>query len=334
MIIDVSGFSFTGKSAFYELLSNAPELSSFGVEVEIDLLRVQGGLIDLHHALCINWSPIRSSEAIRRFSKLVHYLGGRRKIWDRFFRYGPHYDEFLSEFTSESEIFLKNLILATWEGEWPFAAFNESHSFSMAKKYLRKFGLSRLEEIYLSSVDSDDFKECSRAYISKIFSLGKVGCAGVLINNCFEPFNPIFGMEFFPEARSIVVDRDPRDIYISASNNRIINGVDVGGAVVGGDVNAFIARFLTYRKNISIACSEQLHRTRFENLVLNFDQEIVALKKLIYPLRLDWEKLENSFNRERSLKNIQQWRLDQNKKYNKDIKLIESRLCEYCMDFN
>lgn len=85
MIIDVSGFSFTGKSAFYELFSNSPELNSFGVEVEIDLLRVQGGLIDLHHALCINWSPIRSSEAIRRFSKLVHYLGGEEKSGIGFF---------------------------------------------------------------------------------------------------------------------------------------------------------------------------------------------------------------------------------------------------------
>lgn len=240
----------------------------------------------------------------------------------------------MSDFTSESEIFLKNLILATWEGEWPFAAFNESHSFSMIKKYLRKFGLYRLEEIYLSSIDSDDFKKCSRTYISKIFSLSNVDYSGVLINNCFEPFNPTFGMEFFPEARSIVVDRDPRDIYISASNNRIINGVDVGGAVVGGDVNAFITRFLKYRKNISEVRSEQLHRTTFENLILNFDDEIVALKKLIYPLQLDWQKMENSFNRERSLKNIQQWRLDQNKKYSEDIKLIESQLSEYCIDFN
>ena len=137
-------------------------------------------------------------------------------------------------------------------------------------------------------------------------------------------------MKFFPEARAIVVDRDPRDIYISASNARIVNGIDVGGAVTGGGVETFIDRFLTYRNNVNFASSPKLMRTNFENLILKNDDEIEKLSIFLTPLKIDWSIARSNFNLEKSSKNIRQWLRPNNRKYQNDIKLIEDRLSGYC----
>jgi hypothetical protein len=330
MIVDVSGFSYSGKSAFYDLLAKSDGLKGFGVEFEFDLFRVQGGVLDLYQALCVTWSPVRSSEAIRRFARLVHYLGGKRTLYDRLVRHGSHYDLFIPDFTEKSYRFIDDLVLAKWNGEWPFSAFNESHAVSILKKNLRRLGIGDAEEIYLSSFSSDAFKLISRRYIKGLFECFDKGYCGVLTNNCFEPFDPLCSMEFVSDARSIVVDRDPRDIYLSATINRIVNGVDVGGAVVGGDVESFIKRFLVYRSNVSGSESPRLLRTSFENLIFNFDSELERLKRLLSPLPLDWGLIAKSFDKLSSKRNVRQWLKPESSVYINDIKKIELKLSEYC----
>lgn len=331
MIIDLSGYSFSGKSAYYDLLSGCQNICSFGIESEFDLIRSQGGLLDLYHALCISWSPIRSSEAIRRFRRLIHYFGGQRNLRDRLFRYGPHYDSIIKGFTRKSENFIKSLILAEWESEWPFADLDESHLLTIFRKNIRRLGLSKNEAVYLSSFSEAKFTELCVSYIRELFEDSyDSNTQGLLLNNCFEPFDPLLSMKFFPEARAIVVDRDPRDIYISASNGRIVNGVDVGGAVIGGGVETFIDRFLTYRNNVSVSSSPKLMRANFENLIVKNADEIEKLSSFLAPLKIDWSFARSNFNLEKSSKNIRQWLHPNHRKYQNDIKLIEDRLSSYC----
>lgn len=331
MIIDLSGYSFTGKSAYYDLLSGCQNIRSFGIESEFDLIRSQGGLLDLHQALCISWSPIRSSEAIRRFKRLIHYFGGQRKLRDRFFRFGPHYDSIIKGFSRKSENFIRSLILAEWESDWPFADLNESHSLTILRKNIKRLGFGKKDTVYLSSFTEAKFTELCISYIRDLFDDSYDSkTQGLLLNNCFEPFDPLQSMKFFPEARAIVVDRDPRDIYISASNARIVNGVDVGGAVIGGGVESFIDRFLTYRKNVSVVASPKLMRTNFENLITKNADEIEKLSSFLEPLKIDWSFAKSNFNFEKSRKNIRQWLLPNHKNYQNDIKLIEDRLSGYC----
>jgi hypothetical protein len=330
MVIDLSGYSFTGKSAYYDLLSSSHNICAFGVESEFELIRVQGGIIDLYQALCISWSPIRSSEAIRNFKRLIRYLGGRRSIIDRFLRHGSHYDSIINNFTEKSEKFIDQLIIAQWEGEWPFANLNESHALTIFKKHLKRIGIGKRETVYLSSFSEKKFIEICNSYICELFEdCYDPNRQGLLLNNCFEPFDPLLSMKFFPNARSIIVDRDPRDIYISASKARIVNGVDVGGAVIGGGVENFIERFLIYRNNVSQVLSPNLMRTNFENLILNNRNEIERLSDFLTPLKLDWSAKGQNLNIERSGKNIRQWMQPDNKKYRNDIKLIEDRLSDY-----
>lgn len=331
MIIDLSGYSFTGKSAYYDLISSCKNICSFDIESEFDLIRAQGGLLDLYQALCVSWSPIRSSEAIRRFRRLIRYFGGQRNLRDRLFRYGPQYDAIIEGFTHKSEKFINNLILAEWQSDWPFADFDESHSLTILKKNLRRFGLGKKKTVYLSSFSECKFRELSLSYIRELFEENyDSNTQGLLLNNCFEPFNPLLSMKFFPESRAIIVDRDPRDIYISASKTRNVNGVDVGGAVIGGGVETFIDRFLAYRKNVSVESSSKVMRTNFENLILKNSDELDKISSFLAPLVIDWSFSTSKFSLEKSSKNIRQWLLSEHTQYERDIKLIENRLSDYC----
>ena len=67
----ISGYSMTGKTVVTDILK---EFQGYNVPIhiaEFNLLRIQGGLLDLCTALHDDWSPIRSDAAIRRFKNVV-----------------------------------------------------------------------------------------------------------------------------------------------------------------------------------------------------------------------------------------------------------------------
>ena len=79
-VVDLSGYSCSGKSIVYDLLTCSKSFYGFGVNFHFELSRAPGGIIDLREAISgENWSPIRSSEAIRRYFRLIENLGGNIK---------------------------------------------------------------------------------------------------------------------------------------------------------------------------------------------------------------------------------------------------------------
>ena len=102
------------------------EFSSIYVQdhlFEFNLLRIQGGLIDLKHNLYDNWSPIRSDAAIRRFHQLILRLGTQAKI-NNFksigLASGNNYNSFNDSFIDISEKFINKLIVLKGYKSWTF----------------------------------------------------------------------------------------------------------------------------------------------------------------------------------------------------------------------
>ena len=81
-VVDISGYSFSGKSAFYDFLTDYKFVKGLGVETEFDLIRSKNGILNLYENVVENWSLVRSSVAIRDFKRLVYFLGGERKLLD------------------------------------------------------------------------------------------------------------------------------------------------------------------------------------------------------------------------------------------------------------
>ena len=332
-IIDLSGYSFTGKSAVYDLISNWSGYYSHGKEFEFDIIRVQGGLLDLRQALTQkHWSPVRSSEAIRNFLRLVHHMGGDRTLHSRLRRSGASYDHYLPDFSLLTNEFVNSLIESSWQCEWPFALYSRDKAYITSIKMARKFGFSLEDTVYLARLSEAEFDAKSSKYFERLFApIAAKGFRWLVLNNAFEPFSPERSIELFDHAKAIVVDRDPRDVYISALRAGKIEGSQVGLAVTGGSVSNFIRRFRIYRRG-ETAKSPHVYRMQFESLVLDYEAEVKRICSLLDDVSVATSSQGREFDPVNSARNVGQWRRLDDLRLLDDVAVIKSELSEYCLD--
>lgn len=331
-VIDVSGFSFSGKSAVYDLLSSSKSFYGFGRNFEFELLRAPGGILELREALTgENWSPVRSSDAIRKFLRLVANLGGNKTNIDRVTKLGNHYDYYFPNFTEISIQYVDNLVANKWSSFWPYAKFQYNLLEVINYKLLNNIGFSTHDNVYLSRLKSDEFDAYTGAYLKILFPPhgNKLGQT-LVINNAFEPFNPSISLNLIKDSKSIVVDRDPRDIYLSAIISSKQPGAREGAAVVGKNVKDFINRFHIYRSAVVINDNPNVLRITFERLIKNYNQTLLELIEFLNVEQSNFETQHTNFDITRSMQNIGMWHELSDDSLIKDIKFIESELKDYC----
>jgi hypothetical protein len=331
-VIDLSGYSFSGKSAYFDLLCEFEGYKHYSKEFEFELIRSHEGILDLYSALVENWSPVRSSESIRGFKKLINTLGGDKNLLSRFVSIGYHYDYYFPNFTNLSNKYVEKLILAKWISEWPFAYNNYPFYKLFIKKILLKMGKKDVfsAEVYLSRFSQNEFINITKNYLNEL-----LGCClennqkVILLNNAFETTNPTISHKFFNNVKSIIIDRDPRDVYLSAKNSGQVNGIDVGKSATGGSVENFIARFKLYRNNL--INNENTLRINFENLVLDYENTLDKIFIFLNENRSIHKYPKKYFDPEISKKGVAMWK-NVDGQLKKDIDKIYLELKDYCLD--
>ena len=174
-------------------------------------------------------------------------------------------------------------------------------------------------------------------YVHKLFdNIADTEADNIVLNNSFDPFNPSVCLEMVENSYSIVVDRDPRDIYASLINNgtgftpEYEEGkglVELKRMIVGlNDIDDFILRYKTIKGNVENISHDRLLRIRYEDFVLNHE----ASKTLIFSflgLTNFNKKNKAFFNQDDSKLNIGLW-----KKYRDlpEIIKIEKELSKFC----
>jgi hypothetical protein len=331
-VIDLSGYSFSGKSAVYDLLQEFVGYRMHGKEVEFDLLRSSGGLLDLRNSLVEQWSPIRSSEAIRRFTRLIDNLGGNGRGLARLTTLGTHYEKQFPGFESHSRHFLETLCVAQWDSSWPFAYFEAGPLEIFWRKLLARL-LRRdtmRSRVFLARPDAVQFQKATRTYMRGIFSShAQAGCRALVLNNAFEPFAPQDCISLFDDARCIVVDRDPRDIYLSARRNGRVGNADVGRSVTGDSVDDFIARFRLYRSG-EVSDDPRVLRLRFESLVEEYETTLERILDFLGESRQVHVGKGRHFRPQESVRSVRQW-LDATPTEREAVQRIEQQLSSYCV---
>lgn len=334
-IVDLSGFSFSGKSALSDLLREVDGVYVPPSDVEFDLIRTSGGIISLHNDLVKCWSPVRSSEAIRRFKHLIKIFSGSNFVRDKLFRAGFNYDLQYPGFSIEAEKYINSLVEDQWKGEWPYAYENLNRMQIFVRKLLRKFGFSKATEfdIYHSSPSEEEFITKTREFLNFIIcdTIDRSSFHTRVVHNALEPFLCGATSQYFPELKQIVVDRDPRDVYLSAKNYSK-GGKKGWNATTGDGVLGFIQKYKSMKKN-DLHCSNSDNKLRiyFEDLVLNYDE---SKSEIFGFLGVDenQHKLAKTFFKPHVSKNgVGMWRYAKG-----DLKdesdIIAKELKQYCID--
>ena len=328
-ILGICGYGYSGSGAVVDLLSGF-DLVNYLKVGEFNLLYVPDGLEDLYYHLQIRHSRYISSDvAIVRFLKRVNRWA-----------HSKHYSkEIINEINRLSTVFINQIIDIEWNGFWAIdyqdteGVLNRIIYRVLFKLYpIRcrltkgKHPISPERKMFLSINNSNFLKE-AKLYISSILQL--LGAKEDKINIIDQPFsadNPEQSFLFFDNPKAIIVDRDPRDVYI------LVKRLGKEARWIPSDsVDLFISYYKIMRDNESKYSGKDVLRIQFEDLIYLYDEtktRIFEFAGITAP-----SDLKTNFNPAVSINNTQLYNTITEEKLIEDIHKIESELQQYLFDF-
>ena len=333
-IIVPTGYMGSGSSAITDLVSEFKDVSNEHKDYEYIFLHCPNGLFDLEDKLIRGNNAIRSDEAIRSFELQMNKLYNKKFWWVGNYEkiIGPKFKEYTDNFIREiqeynfdgywymheevnAKMFLKLLFLK------PFKILSGNKiSFKKVLKY--KDGMR------ISFVKKDKFYKCAHDYIYNVVNYIAKGKENIILDQFVLPFNLYRVDNYFEQDfRCVVVERDPRDVYIL---NRYIWPKKKLVVPMPKEVHEF-CKFYKGMRESEIKCdSDKVLRVRFEDLIYNYDNEVDKITKFLGFKKEDHINKKKRFNPDISIKNTQLFRKEE---YKEEIKVIERELSKYLYDF-
>ncbi len=220
MIISTCGYGNTGASAALDFLRGYKEIQIID-SIEFQLLHAPDAILDLKYHLTQSKERIASGVALARFERITRQTVGK----DVARLIGP-------SFYDITDKYIEKLTVARWNGESvydPVELTNEPKS-KLLKKIQNKITFTALEKnhpeihypkIYpreFSLMSEKKFDEITKEYLRGIISLLDIDMnKDIVFDMLFSATNPKMGTEFFDDVKMIIVDRDPRDLYVCSA---------------------------------------------------------------------------------------------------------------------
>lgn len=330
MIVGVCGLGYSGSGAVDALLREYTETQVFS-DFEFVYTYMPDGLEDLEYHLMKHCCRYYDSDiALRRFRKYIKRANTKRSQLRKSTK-----DQML-RITDE---YLAKLVQISWKGFWSADMTHESwmsvlfkmRLMSRVYKYLFKITKKHLpivpnRDMYMS-VKPDNFYELSRDYVKRVLeAMGRDENKITVLDQPFSGDHPETSFAFFDDPKAIVIDRDPRDLYLVAKKI----GAIVGRFMPVDDVETFVEYYKLIRKNTAQnEDTTRVLRIQFEDLIYEYDatvariEDFLGIKNHVSP--------KSNFKPQVSINNTQLF-----KKFTdmeEDVKYIEQHLAEHLYPF-
>lgn len=325
-IIDLSGYMFSGKAAASDILREFDGVYTPNCRVEFDLLRMPGGLIDLKNAV-MDWSPVRTYGAACRFNQLVNTLALSPRFPEVLYKTGFRYAQRYPNIVRIKDEFLSSIMVVQWDTPWPYADIDDGPMDTFVRKIYSKLSISKSRKYFL--VDKEGFIPAAQKFIQSLLMDGiDNDQPGILVtHNALEPFLPGSNLDLLgDDAICIVVDRDPRDIYATAITSQVgfNDNLQLYRRIAGAhDVEVFIKRYLTYRRNIKLD-DRRVLRLNFRDLVLDYDLSLQKICDFSGLAETQHAHKKLYFDPEKSRSNLDLWKCEELASYVNDFSRIAS----------
>ena len=322
--IFIQGYGCSGGTLVGDFLYEFDKIN-YLYRTEFDLFRGAGGIYELGQLLG-NGSLYTKDSAVRRFMKLVKFL-------DKNFNYRSFYGENFEKYSDE---FVQSLIEYECPSELCNFCINERIEFPKVffRKLLGKRYYNKVRELnintniyYVKHIEQDEFTKLAFNYMNKIFDLlpdNPIILHHTFINNI--PFDS--QLDYFDNYKVIVVDKDPRDIYVFMRTK-----IQDTFTKYCEDIDTFIKIFKTQRQfhkhNIKILKNNVLD-IKCEDFIKNYDE---VSQRVIKFLGFDEENHIHKFkyfNPEISKQYVQAYK---NYEHQDEIKKLEKELAEYLIEY-
>ena len=337
-VITCTGYGGTGSSAVTNIIEEFKTIKSLSAEFECTFLHEADGIRDLENALS-EGHRLKCDLAIKRFLRLADVLNKQR----------PFKKYFNGNFLRHSKSFIDSICIAQWQGNW----HRGTDTIKLSKEDLLYYNLAR--QVFLNEYSysryslfepntwhptyhkrnksyyahfTDTFYLKAQEYVAKLIAeiTTHIDAEKILIDQFFPASDISAYFNYAPATKVIIVDRDPRDMYV-------LNKSSWGEPYIpSGDVDTFIH---WYR---GIRFSQQKERQNqnvlllhFEDLIFNYEASLAAIELFLNLNDKEHIKKLECFNPAQSIKNICKFK--NYPQWKDDILRIEHELPEYCYHF-
>jgi len=333
-IIVPSGYMGSGSSAVTDLVSEFKDCQNEHKSYEYIFLHCPKGLFDLEDKLLNGNNAIRSDEAIRTFELQMNKLYNKKYWW-----VGNYQNIIGTKFKNLTKEYISNIQQFNYPGYYYMhEEVNEKMFLKLLlRKPLKILSLNKLkfnkvlkykDGMRISFINDKEFYKYSKDYIYNVINEISKGKKNVIIDQLVLPFNLFRVDNYFDDRlKVIVVERDPRDVFIL---NKYIWHQKQISVPFPFDVEEFCDFYDKMRKSEKECSSKKVYRLKFEDLIYNYDNEIEKIMKFLNFNKNDHVRKKERFNPDISIKNTQLFR---KKEYQDEVKIIEKRLKDYLYDF-
>lgn len=342
MIYVTSGYSGSGSSAIVHLLSeySCCTTGDFG-KYEHLLFYIPDGLFDLEDRLLMNNSIHMSDGAIKRF-----YWAMRRLNDNDFGWFGGYKKRFGSRFMKIVEDFIEEIIQYTQIGYW-----SDDFKFKIAvkgfikdtvklilRRPIKKYGhiidnRGKDNVIQYSFVSPEEFYSAAKKFVKNYCQLicpdeDKIYvCDQLLLPHNLYRLNNYFEKD---EIRVVLVDRDPRDMFVLSKYiwPSIIPDCEI---VFPADARKFTEFYKKMRSSVHEYSTNNILKIKFEDLVYYYDKTTTKIESFLGLSPQQHTCVKSLFIPEQSIKNTQNFRIDND--WKKEIEIIEEKIPDFLYNF-
>lgn len=332
MLIGVCGYGATGSSAIVGLLKEYPELCVVD-KAEIQETFKTDGLQDLEYHLVKQFSRHMSGDmAIKRYKRSISYY--KTPIVKKAI---PK-----EEYLKLSNEFVDSLIQGQWWGI-DNIDYDTGHPWLnliilLFKKIIfpnyekltgREYNHWPARKMYLSIKPEAFYKKSIKYTDGLMRAVGADLSKTVVFDQVFEGNAPENSFPFFRDPKAIVIDRDPRDLWLLSSYSP--RCASEGRFMPRKDVRTYVEYFKQIRK-FQDRNREDVLFIQFEDLIYDYSNTVKTIEAFVGCK--DHVYIKKYFQPEKSIANTQ---LHNNPKYKnhfiEDIAYIEKELKEYLYSF-
>lgn len=320
------GYHATGAGVIDDLFREFDNVTQGQYEVECRVLQDPDGIADLEYNLVENPHRLNSGFAVKRFEKYVkRTVRTYRKI-------------FGNSWEVLSQEYVRNIVKINYRGYWhgdiwllnPVLRYY--HLFrractKIAPKKLKKpsyYNYFPWLHTYHACLSEEEFLEHTRNYMDRLCQvMNPEDKEFVLLDQLYAPGNLNRYSRYMRDTKAIVVDRDPRDVYIHQRR--------IKEHTLPADPHEFCIAYRDARKKISQPAEGTCLFVSFEDMVFHYDEYVKKVMDFVGITEEHHVRKKTRFDPSVSVKNVKQW--EKYPEYMDAVKIIEQELPEFLYRF-
>lgn len=332
-IVTCASYYGTGSSAVTDYLGEFDTVWSLG-DYEFRFLHDPEGIADLEYNLVWNHNRHNSGHALKRFKRLVDFYGGNWMVQ----KYEPFFDYRWKEIAYR---YIDSLTDFSYRGWWQYDLLDKGTGYYYRKLLLNKFYKMTLgrntehvlnvlpnEITYCSHPTQEEFNRKTKAFLAELFEAGnKTNKPFLMVDQLLPVSNLDRFWAFFDDIRVVIVERDPRDMYILEKFVWKCNVIPTESAAVFCEWY----RYTRAHRRTERLDPERCLFVQFEDLIYHYEETTAKLRDWIGLDEKDHRLKKQKLDPTKSVKNTRLW-----EKYDigGDLKIIETELVEYLYDYS